>query len=390
MTGRDDEAKNSRFEPDETIEAGTAIDLPATDGSDGGGRSRFSPDELRRVISAFPLSSVDRIQEFPAGSWRAPKAQLTSSEGAFLLKRRQVGRQTIERTTFSHLLQFHLFQNGVPVARLVGTREQNASMLVHDDRVYELFEWVSGRRIIKVPIEVREAARTLGRLHRYAGGFDRTLSIDVPGIIEPKLPESIFRQVLVAVRRRETDVDESRLVADLDAIRRHLQDSREQTFDRGWRRLRHQPIHGDWHPGNLLFAPMRPSLEGGSVVRAVVDFDAVRIEPRIVDVANGLLHFAMRSDRRKSASAWPVSLSPGRMKAFLVGWRETVGGVQLEEGDCLPSLMIEILLKETVRPIARTGAFATVSGSEFLHAVRRKADWIRRYADQIIELFGSS
>ncbi len=390
MTASEDEARNGRFEPDETIDAGTAIDLPATDGSEHGGRSRFAPEELRRVIAAFPLTGVERIQEFPAGSWRAPKVHLSSSEGTFLLKRRQAGEKTIARTTFSHLLQFHLFDHGVPVARIIGTRGRNASMLVDGDQVYELFEWVSGRRIIKVPIEVREAGRILGRLHRRAGEFTEPMPVDVTGVFAPVLPEKMFEQAMVAVRRREDDVDEGELLADLKAVRSHLLESHDRILASGWHRLPEQPIHGDWHPGNLIFSKMEPSREGGSVVRAIIDFDAVRLEPRIVDLANGLLHFAMRSDRTKSAADWPISLSPGRMKALLVGWREVVGGIRPEEGTCLPWLMIEVLLKETIRPIARTGTFASVPGSSFLRAARAKADWIRRYADQIEVLFRNS
>lgn len=390
MIDRDRDDSSTRFDGDETIDAGTAIDLPATDGLDGGGRSRFTPDELRRVIATYPLSEIDRIQEFPAGSWRAPKARLSSAEGDFLLKRRPVGAKTIARTTFSHLLQFHLFEQGVPIARVIGTRTQNASMLVDDDRIYELFEWVPGRRIVKVPLEVREAGRVLGRMHRHARGFREVFPVDVAGIFEPSLPDKIYRQVLDAVRRREADVDEASLVSDIESLRTHLQKAHAAVMAGGWASLQAQPIHGDWHPGNIMFAPMRPSLDGGSVVRAIIDFDAVRIEPRIVDVANGLLHFAMRSDRTKSAADWPPSLSPGRLKAMMVGWRETVGTVHRAEAACLPWLMIEILVKETIRPIARTGTFATVSGSGFLRAVRLKADWIRQHADQIEGLFTSA
>ena len=41
----------------------------------------------------------------------------------------------------------------------------------------------------------------------------------------------------------------------------------------------HQIVHGDWHPGNMLFA--------GGKVTCVLDFDSAKMAPVVTDVGNG-------------------------------------------------------------------------------------------------------
>ena len=150
--------------------------------------------------------------------------------------------------------------------------------------------------------------------------------------------------------------------------------------------FRSQAIHGDWHPGNVLFTPAPPTERHPGVVRGIVDFDASRMEPRIVDLANGLLHFAMRSTRDRTPDAWPTSLSPTRIKAMISGWREGVGGSIPGESRVLAPLMIEALIAESIVPIARNGTFAGVPGLPFLAMVGEKAGWIDSQASALGEL----
>ncbi|HAC09485.1 MAG TPA: hypothetical protein DCG14_07510, partial [Phycisphaerales bacterium] len=92
----------------ETLADGTAVGLPGSHGE----RSRFEPGELRRVLDAFPLEGIREIREFPAGSRQAPKVRIVAEEGEFLLKRRTIRPDLVERATFNHRLQLHLERRG--------------------------------------------------------------------------------------------------------------------------------------------------------------------------------------------------------------------------------------------------------------------------------------
>ena len=369
----------SETDGSESLNDGTAGGLPHTSGD----RSRFEPGELRRVIAAFPLTSVREIREFAAGSRQAPKVRIVAEEGEFLLKRRTTRPDLIARATFNHELQLHLEAYGVPVARLVGTTDDNKSMLLEGGQVYEMFHWVEGRRMVKAPQEAINAGRMLGRVHLEATRLEWNESPPMPGFHAAAQVDSAFERLEPAIVAADPDVDRSSLHDVVERLAERCHVAADRVDSAGWGALPVQPIHGDWHPGNVLFTPEKPTRRRPGAVRAVIDFDASRVEPRLVDVANGLLHFAMRSDRSVSPAEWPTSLSPRRMKAFANGWKAVAEDRIAEESQVLPALMIECLIAESVVPIARSGCFATVPGHPFLEMVAKKAEWINSISEEI-------
>ena len=134
----------------------------------------------------------------------------------------------------------------------------------------------------------------------------------------------------------------------------------------GLPRWRMQIVHGDWHPGNMLFKDRR--------VAAVLDYDAARFQPRVIDLANGSLQFSITGGG-SDLSHWPVHLDEGRFRRFMNGYI-SVDPVSPDELAAVPKLMCESLIAEAALPIAATGSFGRYKGHAFLEMIRRKADWI--------------
>ena len=356
---------------------------PPTDQSE---RDRFDRGEVRAVLQQYPISEITTVREFRAGSRRSPKVRISACEGEFLLKRRAPRRNLQERVRFGHAVIRHLQELGHPVAELICVRGGNDSAVLRGDQVYELFAWVNGRRCNHSTEEVRQVGEVLGRMHA-------TLASWTPSVQSPQgtyHSADVVHSALGRIQRSIQAVDPTAPARELAALVRTLRETYELAADAveqaGWSVLSHQPIHGDWHPGNVMF--VEPTNQAGTgQVGAVVDFDSSRSEPRVVDLANGLLHFAMRSRKGQSPAEWPPELSSRRIAALIEGWLATAPSVTEAESRVVPWLMVEAAIAESVVPVAETGGFSRVPGYPFLQMVRAKTEWIMPRVRAITALF---
>ena len=346
---------------------------------ESGRHQRFEAGELAIVLSHYDLGVIERIQHFRRGSRRAPKLRITTRRGEYLLKRRAAGRDDPFRVAFTHGLQLHLAQRGFPVARLIGTRGQNNSMLQHGGRTYELFEYVTGRRYDRSSAEAEQSGVTLGELHRLltdhrskyeapAGTFHGLSEIDAR---LAKIPETV-----AAV---DPECDQKALADTCAFLGAAYREAAERASAAGYRQWPPCILHGDWHPGNLIYRD--------KVVVSVLDFDSARLEPRMADLANAALQFSMKMGNAESPQTWPDGLSTRLVKNLLRGYNQAAPRpVTFEERRALPWLMIEALILESVAPIAAAGLFGQINGLTFLQMVERKVRWIGPKAEKIISL----
>jgi aminoglycoside phosphotransferase (APT) family kinase protein len=182
--------------------------------------------------------------------------------------------------------------------------------------------------------------------------------------------------VVEALRRAAAAVAAARPGVDADALTRLCgglsalyQESSERVDEHEYPALDSQVVHGDWHPGNVLF--------DGDRVCGVLDFDSARLEPAIADVANGLLQFAVRSGPLRAIAQWPVELDEALFAAFARGFAGPDPGAMQRFVEMVPWLMIEACIAEASIPIAQTGFFAAVPGDQMLAMIARRTEWIR-------------
>jgi Ser/Thr protein kinase RdoA (MazF antagonist) len=343
----------------------------------GSHRSRFSAGELAVVCSHYDLGVIESVKEFKRGSSRAPKVVLKSSRppGLYLLKRRARGKDEPQRVAFSHALQSHLLQRHFPLPRLIGTRDGTTSLLQIEGRVYELFEYVPSSGYDGSLEATGDAGRALAIFHKLLTGF-RPDWVPPPVSYHnaPSLPARLGE---IPARLADTGDPGKAVVRVLAECYARAAERVEEQGIADWPR---QIIHGDWHPGNLLFK--------GSRVSAVLDFDAARPAQRVIDVANGALQFSITM-QGEDPDRWPDALDEGRLKRFCRGYDQVPGGViSSAELQTLPWLMIEALIVEAAIPIAATGSFARMDGLSFLRMIGRKVAWIARHADRLVSLIG--
>lgn len=335
-------------------------------------RAAFQAGELAIVCSRFDIGVIEAVKEFRRGSGRAPKVVLKTDRGRFLLKRRAAGRDTPARVAFSHAIQTHLAQRRFPRPRLIGTRTDNSTMLLLEGQIYELFEFVPGDNYDGSLDATADAGRALAYFHRLLGNFHSSTYSPPTGSYHNARG---IDEYLARIGQQMADPGAPSL---LRRLRVSYADAARRVEDMGFAEWPHQIIHGDWHPGNMLFR--------GSRVAAVIDYDTARRSPRIVDIANGALQFSITM-KGSDPEQWPAGLDEGRFKRFCRGY-ETVKDcvISTVELRALPWLMIEALIVEAAVPIAATGSFAGLDAGGFLRMVDAKAAWLQQHADRLTSL----
>ena len=344
------------------------------------GRDRFATDELAIVLSHYDIGTIESIKEFPRGSRKAPKLIVQSTTGTYLLKRRASGRNDPFKVAFCHNLQLCLASKQFPLPHLVGTKENNNSMLQLDGYIYELFEFISGTSFDNSPEATTDAGKTLALFHKLLLNYQRQYD---PPQGSYHAARSVARS-MEAIPCTLNKVDPSNAVKHANHVQQTLgflqtsySDAAIQINEMGLSDWPMQVVHSDWHPGNMLFR--------GPRVVAVIDYDAARIQQRVIDVANGALQFAILGGGDDPA-AWPSHIDETRYKNFLRGYDRVPDCVLARsELKAIPWLMIEALIAETVIPIAATGSFARMDGVGFLMMVERKVRWLQAHAESLAD-----
>ncbi len=337
-------------------------------------RERFSPSELAVVLSHYDLGVIESAKEFTRGSRRSPKLRLRTASGRYLLKRRARGRDKPARVTFAHTLLWHLRQKGFPVPELLRTRDTQDSLLIHDGRIYELFEYVPGQRYDASLEQTAGAGKTLARFHRALTDFQTAWQPPAGGYHDLQAVRLGLNSIPSKISSHDSVSGyEAELLSLTQELYERYEDAAQTVNQLGFKQWDSWIIHGDWHPGNMLFCKNK--------VAIVLDFDAARRNPTVVDLANGMLQFSiLRGDVQPEQ--WPEFFDQARMRRFLVGYatRIKLDSAQLE---AIPHLMIESLIAECVVPVAATGSLGHIPGFGVLQMARKKVQWLLRNFERL-------
>ena len=337
-------------------------------------RERFSPSELAVVLSHYDIGVIESAKEFPRGSRRAPKLLLKTPRGRFLLKRRASGRDDPFKVAFSHALVGHLRARGFPVPALIGTRNEQNSLLQLGGHVYELFEYVEGDRYNNSLEQTASAAVTLARYHAAVADFQTEWTPPAGSYHDSASVRTCLNAIPTTASGHDSVIGHE---AELLHLTQELHDWYDEAAERvnrdGFGSWPVTIIHGDWHPGNMLFL--------GPRVCAVLDFDAARHQPAVIDVAYGMLQFSILRGVA-GPEEWPDFGDETRTRRFLAGYL-TRQPLPAEQRAVMPDLMIEALVGETVVPIAVTGSFGRLPGFGVLQMVGRKVTWLLKNSDRV-------
>lgn len=346
---------------------------PATADADPSVYDRFELAEAVCVLSHFDTGRVSAVQEFRRGSRRAPKLLVKCERGLLILKRLAPGRDSLERVAFTHRVQRVLAEAGYPLPRLIPQRSGEGTFLAFNERVYELFECITGQPFDHSASAAFESGQLLARLHAILSSIAAASAPQhhsyhcLPGV-----PAN-----LAFIPHRLSDDTLNPVCAFLSQAYERAAQAADAHGLASWPR---QLIHGDWHPGNVLFKQGKAA--------AVIDYDTVREASRVLDLANGALQFSVTRTTGEPES-WPDAPDEERLKRFCQGYdSQAKPAVSQAEVEAMPWLMIEAIIAEAAVPIAVTGKFGKLAPGPILRMVERKVRWIQTHAGRIARLIG--
>jgi homoserine kinase type II len=335
-------------------------------------REKFTQEELAECLGHYDLGKVRHVREFARGSRKSPKAILDTEKGKFLFKRRAVGKDDLQKVAFTHEIQSALAVRNFPLPKLLRTRDDGRTMLVLGWNVYEMFEYIDGGNFDGSREAAFSAGRTLGLYHKLLLDFRSEYAPPTGSYHDAQSIHRAIRDTVSSLpmeMRPPADV----LLGTVQNLEQTYRHCCEQTNSIGLGDWDSQIVHGDWHPGNMLFREHH--------VAAVIDYDAARRQQRVIDLANGALQFSILGGS-KDPARWPERLDENRFREFVRGY-DTVNIVSVAELKVLPYLMCEAMIAEAVLPIAATGSFGRMEGFPFLQMVDRKIRWILGHLSEL-------
>jgi len=336
------------------------------------GGAHFKKDELRKVINHYDLGQVYQTKSLTAGNSRAAKAVVIAEKGKFLLKRRPKGKDNFYHAAFAHSIQKFLAKHDFPVTELIPTKQDEKTILQLNSHIYENFRFVSGERYNGSRAQTVRAGENLALLHKYLKDFANEFE-PLKGSFHDS---TSVRRHLKSITSQKNNNKNLRLRCTVNNLAKLYNDASCGVNQLGFDSWEMQIVHGDWHPGNMLFSK--------DELVAVLDFDSVRFAPAVTDIANGLLQFSIIAGRPKP-SDWPDYFDQAKIDWFLTGYSSKFS-ISPSCKAALVDLMIETMIAEAILPIIATGFFGNLSGSEFLGMIDRKANWLAKNRDKLQQL----
>jgi hypothetical protein len=246
--------------------------------SPGAEETAIDAAALRRVLhaaGAAPGPPSLRFRPLEGGSRRTAKWVVETPLGPLVVKRRREGAASLAlhwpQLRWRSEVEAYLHRRGIPVA------EPPLDRLVEVDGVaYEIAAFVAGSRCRRWPDQVAVAAAMLGRV------LEVLRELDCPPLARVSWHDSQRVRGALAELGDGTAGDAgraTRLACLYEQAARECGEAVESSA--------RQLVHGDYHPGNLVVADGQ--------VAAILDWEALRGEAPLLEVASAVLAFCLRS-----------------------------------------------------------------------------------------------
>jgi homoserine kinase type II len=316
--------------------------------------------DIQQALAHYDLGELRSMRPATHGLVNET-AFVETSLGRFVVRRnqRRLGQASLELR--QRLLTF-LRNRAFPAPRLVAARN-GATAISVNGRFFEIFNFIEGDDFNPDRMaHLKNIGAILARYHRVIVAFP-----DPPPPQEPRYVPGGLHGLTERLMQRDLMGDLTVQLSWYDARAAEL---RRALPDAAYAALPHVLIHGDIHRDNFLFR--------GDVVAALIDFDQVTIDARIVDLADALVGLAT-CPGPEGWSPWgvyPGPLDMERTHMLLAGYHAKAP-LTLAERAALPALVETVWLQGNLRRVLVTSDAEPDYHAEVLEQGRWLSKWLQ-------------
>jgi homoserine kinase type II len=228
---------------------------------------------------------------------------IRTSRGRFVVRRNH-RRFAEAKLRYRHALLDWLHQRFAPVPALIANRDGD-TLVARGGRFYEVHAYVEGEAYDPHrPRQLASIGATLACYHEAVRGFP-ALAAEAAPRYSPYAVCGLAEQLI------ERDVM-GELHDQLGWYCARAGQLRAQLPEAAYHALPHLVIHGDIHSDNLRFC--------GDRVAALLDFDQVCWDARLVDLADALVAFASHPDEQRGWGVFAGPIDPERATQLLAAY----------------------------------------------------------------------
>ena len=291
---------------------------------------------VRTILDEFALGSPARIDRL--GGTATLKFAAETGVGRFVVRVRPEEFAEEGMVQFDHDVLRRLAAQDMPVP-CPQERPGGTTWLRLGGRVVEVLSWIEGEPFRWDDLEsLRNVGRFLARfhaalIHDIPPGKEAFLREDHPDLLMPYV-----EQVKARCRTSDQRASVERIGEQIELVRRE--------YDGKLRpQLPMAVIHGDIHPGNVMFR--------GSQVAAVYDFDYLSVEARVRDLCDALMFFASRHDAPLDPDDIHSLTQPFRFDlrrwTVLIGGYQDVNRLEDREWQAIPLIVRSLWIQNRLR-----------------------------------------
>lgn len=329
--------------------------------------------DITRVLSQYDLGPIEGIAA--AGHGFVNETVVVATRCGRFVVRRNHHRFSLAAVHYRHRLIGHLCQQSFPTARILPNKS-GSTVTVIDGRIYEVQEYIHGTDFDpQRPGQIQEVGATLSCYHQAVVDFPPPENTTLPRYAPARitsLTEVLYERDVMG----ELHADLAWYDGRASALRSVLPDHVYETLPRVL-------IHGDMHPDNVRFV--------GDRVVALLDFDQVERDARIVDLADALVGFATNA-LPSEATSWGVFRGPLDIaqSVNLVCRYGQTAPLLPNEIAALPVLIEVLWLRGELGRLISTPEGAPDYHAAVLSQGKRLSEWIQHHARMLVELWSEA